>query len=186
MHPECPWFLNNSEHDPVAAPSLPRLCCLPPPLQRNRRPTPTPLWRHGSTACCSPARRSHAVRWRIVARPNTGSGQTITRRWLPGTGSRCPQKRFYSEPTIRRVTPLYVGPRNAGLCALCGRPNPERAPDQPSPQLRAYRAPGLLRRRASRHDPARRRAAPASRSRRAEWSATAVARRQTAVRSPTG
>jgi hypothetical protein len=132
---ECPSFLNNSEHDRVAAPSLPRLCCLPPPLQRNRPPTPTPLWRRGSTACCNPARRSHAVRWRIVARPNTGSGQTITRRWLPGTGSRCPQKRFCSEPTIRRVTPLYVGPRNAGLCALCGRPNPERAPVQPSPRL---------------------------------------------------
>jgi hypothetical protein len=128
---ECPSFLSNSGHDRLPVPSLPGSCRLPPPLQRNRRPTPTPLWRHGSAACCSPARRSHAVRWRIVARPNTGSGQTITRRWSPGTGSQCPQKRFCNEPTIRQVTPLYVGPRNAGSCALCGRPNPERAPDQP-------------------------------------------------------
>ena len=137
---ECPSFLSNSGHDRVPAPSLPRPCCLPPPLQRNRRPTPTPRWRHGSAAYCSPARRSHAVRWRIVARPNTGSGQTVMRRWSLGTGFRCPQKRSCSEPTIRRVTPSYVGPRNAGSCALCGRPNPERARDQPSPRFRAYRA----------------------------------------------
>jgi hypothetical protein len=170
-HRECPWFLDKSEDDRLLASYLSQPGCSPLLPQPNRPPTPTPAWRHGSTACCSPARRSHAVRWRIVARPNTGSGQTITRRWSRGTGSRCPQKRFCSEPTIRRVTPLYVGPPSAGSCALCGRPNPERAPDQPSPRFRAYPAavaPGLFRRHVSRHGRARRRAAPASRSRRAE------------------